>query len=115
MTTWQRAHLFALGRAFECSFISGEAWATGLARWFPGKALVHLPVGSNIPCTQISREAARARLGIRAERVVLGMFGTAHPSRMLALTREGARSALSAGHDAVVLYVGPHARLVERQ
>ena len=115
MTTWQRAQLLALGRSADCLFFSLEAWTLRFARWFPGKCLVHLPVGSNIPHVNMAREQARERLGVHPNTVVLGLFGTAHPSRMLKLTNQSAQAALAAGHDAVVLYVGPDGPLVERE
>ena len=115
MTTWQRAQLIALGRSADCLFFSVEAWTRQFACWFPGKHLTHLPVGSNVPRVNIGKEEARARLGIDPEAVVLGLFGTAHPSRMLKLTHQSAQAVLSAGHDAVVLYVGPDRPVIQRE
>lgn len=114
MTTWQRAQLFALGRTADCIFLSIEAWKRRLAWWFPRTPLVHLPVGSNVPVAEINSVEARSRLGIDPEQVVLGVFGTAHPSRMLRLMRDAAERVRAAGHNAVVLYVGPDDALVKR-
>jgi len=115
MTTWQRAQLLALGRKADCLFFSLEAWTRRFTRWFPGTPVVHLPVGSNVPRVAIGRHEARERLGIGPEKLVLGLFGTVHPSRMLDLTRRSVEAALDAGHDAVLLYVGPHASVVEKE
>lgn len=108
MGTWQRWQLWRLGRAADVVFFSIDFWQRGFRRWFPGKPLVHLPVGSNIPRVPISQPEARARLGIRDDAVVLGLFGTAGSGRMLDRA-VGALNALRAANvPARLLYVGPH-------
>jgi glycosyltransferase involved in cell wall biosynthesis len=107
MTTWQRGQVYMLGRAAHRLYFSMEAWARQIGRWFPGKPAFLLPVGSNIPRLDIGVQEARARLGIGPQQVVLGLFGTAHPSRMLPLMRQTGEAVLREGHDAVLLYIGP--------
>ncbi len=108
MATWQRWQLWRLGQIADAVFFSIGPWAKRFGRWFPNKPVVHLPVGSNIPRVPISRKEARARLGIRGETIVLGLFGTMSAARMLGLVRDAALSLTQAGFSVQVLYVGPH-------
>ena len=112
MTTWQRWQLWALGRTADTVFFSIEAWTKKFASWFPGKPVLHLPVGSNIPLVPTARGEARARLGIAENTLILGLFGTAHNSRLMEPTRRAAEAARSAGQDAQVLYIGPQVQAV---
>lgn len=107
MTTWQRWQFWRLGRSADTIFVSTEPWTRRFKTWFPGKPMIHLPVGSNISCLQVSYEQARAELGIEADKLVIGLFGTAHPSRMLWLIRDAVQAAEQAGFNVLVLYVGP--------
>ena len=106
MSTWQRWQLWRLGQVADIVFFSIEPWAERFRTWFPGKPLVHLPVGSNIPVMRISREEARARLGIPDDALVLGLFGTASAARLLDWVRDAAVS-LGQSHSPHLLYVGP--------
>src|SRR5690606_19338588 len=76
-----------------------------------GTPFVLLPAGSNVEEAGWTREAARAALGLGADTLVAGVFGTAHYSRLLPLVRVAAdrlRAAQAArGADFLVLYVGP--------
>ena len=107
MTTWQRWQLWQLGRSADVLFFSIEPWAGKFERWFPGKPVRCLPVGSNIPCIPTDRDAARAALGIAPETVVLGFFGTAHNSRLLSWVRGAAEAVAAGGRKTLTLYVGP--------
>jgi glycosyltransferase involved in cell wall biosynthesis len=106
----QRPQLRALVRAADVVFVSTEGYAAALRRWAGPTPLVHLPVGSNVPETGWTREAARAGLGLSPETLVAGVFGTAHHSRLLPLVRAAA-ARLAAEHGEaggfLVLYVGP--------
>jgi glycosyltransferase involved in cell wall biosynthesis len=108
MATWQRWQLWRLGQTADVVFFSIDPWAKRFQRWFPKKPVLHLPVGSNIPLVPISRQEARARLGIGEDTVVLGLFGTASSGRMLERTIESLAALRSASIPAQVLYVGPH-------
>jgi glycosyltransferase involved in cell wall biosynthesis len=113
MRLWQCRQLKSLGRSADVLFFSTESWIGELKSWFPGKPLVHLPVGSNMPRIAIAPQEARQRLGIGPEKRVLGIFGTAHPSRMLGLIRQASEAAQQAGHDIVILYMGPDGGIIE--
>lgn len=107
MTTWQRAQFFALGRMADVVFFSIEPWVRRYRPWFPGAAVHHLPVGSNIPHVGISKAAARGRLGIDSSTFVAGVFGTLHASRLEHFIEAGVRAASGVQDDLAVLYVGP--------
>lgn len=113
MTTWQRWQFWALGRTADVVFFSIDPWVEKYRAWFPGKPLVHLPVGSNIARVPTPRSEARARLGIADDRPVLGLFGTAHASRLLDHVRSAVEGAAQGGEPFQVLYVGPHAAAVQ--
>ena len=108
MATWQRWQLWRLGQTADVVFFSIDPWVKQFRHWFPNKPVVHLPVGSNIPRVPISREEARARLGIREETLVLGLFGTMSAGRMLGLVRDAALALAQSGLPVQVLYIGPH-------
>jgi glycosyltransferase involved in cell wall biosynthesis len=112
MTTWQRWQLWTLGRTADVVFLSIDPWAQRFRRWFPGKPVLHLPVSSNIPVEPTSRAAARARLGIDDRTLVMGVFGTAHPSRLWGWVRGAAEAVRRMGQDVHVLYLGPHTAAV---
>lgn len=115
MSAWHRAQLFALGRAADVIFFSIEPWALNFRSWFPRTPVWHLPVGSNIPLIDIDQCEARRRLGIDDGVAVLGVFGSAHPSRMLGRVRSAAEAARSAGWNVLILHIGPEADSVREQ
>lgn len=108
MRIWQQWQFRTLGQTADLVLFSIQPWVERYSPWFPGKTVQHLPVGSNIPVEPIDRCAARERLGIPADTCVLGVFGTFRDARMMELIRRAVESARRAGHDVMVLYVGPH-------
>ena len=108
MATWQRWQLWRLGRSADIVFFSIDFCTHQFKNWFPGKPLVHLPVGSNVPRVPITRAEARTRLDIPDDAVVLGLFGTAAGGRMLGRTKDALTTLREAGVPAQLLYVGPH-------
>ena len=107
MALYQRPQFRKLLRASEVTFFSMEK-SVGIHRgWAPGRTMIHLPVGSNIPPVLIERAAARERLGIAPDEVVLGVFGTAHASRLLDLVAHSVRHVQEKGVKVRLLYVGP--------
>ena len=103
MTTWQRWQLWSLGNSADVTFYS---WRNRFQRWFPGKPAVHLPVGSNIPFSGVSREQAREHLGIPKSTLVLGFFGQAHHTRMFNSMYEASLSLQKAGNMVQILCIG---------
>ena len=110
MTTWQRWQLWNLGRTADVTFVSIDPWARRLQRWFPGKPVLHLPVGSNLPHMPISRNEARARLGIPDGTIVLGLFGAMHYPQMRDWVRSAAEAVCQSGQEVLVLYAGSHGK-----
>jgi glycosyltransferase involved in cell wall biosynthesis len=112
MTTWQRWQFRALGRNADTVLFSIQPWAERYRSWFPGRQVVHLPVGSAIPNRGLARAEARKRLQIDEGTRVIGLFGTAHATRLLGLARATASEAARKGYKVLVLYIGPHGDIV---
>jgi glycosyltransferase involved in cell wall biosynthesis len=105
MTTWQRLQFYALGRMADLLFLSISPWAVRFDSWFPSTPVHHLPVGSNMPRVAADSSLVRDQYEINANDVVLGIFGSAHPSRLLSFVGS-AVDAVAAVRPAQVLYVG---------
>jgi glycosyltransferase involved in cell wall biosynthesis len=90
MGLWQRLQLRSLVLLADRVMTSTEALAREL-----GGGAVHLPIATNITPVSVTRAVARERLGLDG-RLVVALFGRAHPSRALAY----AGSAIAALADA---------------
>lgn len=77
MGTWQRAQLYALARLADVTVVSIEPFLKTF-----GERAVHVPVGSNVAVSDLTRSSARAQLGIGDE-LVVALFGTGNPHRAL--------------------------------
>lgn len=108
MNLWQRWHLRQLGRLADLVFFTIEPWVQQFGPWFPKTPVHTLPIGSNIPRVPTDRAAVRAALGFTDATFVLGIFGTAHHSRLLHMLRHAAEVLVQETPDLRVLYVGPH-------
>ncbi|MEJ7783921.1 MAG: hypothetical protein WKF96_03890 [Solirubrobacteraceae bacterium] len=75
MGAYQRAQLMSLVRLADTVIVTTERLTNEV-----GNRAVHIPVASTIVPLPVSRQAARQSLGIR-DQLVVGLFGTAHPSR----------------------------------
>lgn len=87
MGAYQRIQLRSLLLLADVVAVSMES----LTRRFGARA-VHLPVGSNIAPIAMSREEARRQLQVDDNELVIALFGTSNPHRML----EHAEAALKA-------------------
>jgi glycosyltransferase involved in cell wall biosynthesis len=105
MSIWQRPQFRALGRAADQLFFSISPWADQFASWFPNTPVHHLPVGSNMPAVGADGGAVRAAYGIDPDAFVIGVFGSAHPSRLLSFVG-AAVHAVARIRPVHVLYVG---------
>ena len=112
MRQWQRWQFKALGRAAHLVFFSIDPWVRKYGSWFPGKPVLHLPVGSNIPKVQISRQEARDRLGIKPDKIVLGLFGLVNGGRNAQWLAAAVEAAKQSQRDVVLLYIGAHGQVV---
>lgn len=116
--TWRIMHIYQrwqftqLCQAADLLMLSTSPWVERFKKWFPNLPVMHLPVGSNMPRIAISREEARARLGIKPETLVVGLFGQAHVSRMLEQVGDAVRALYREIPDILLLYIGPHANNV---
>lgn len=108
MSIWQRYQLRRLGQAADIIFFSIDRWVQEFSPWFPTKTVVHLPVGSSMPCVPIGRAEARCRLGIDDDTIVLGLFGTLHAARLEYMIRDAADAVRDSGKSPLILYMGPH-------
>jgi glycosyltransferase involved in cell wall biosynthesis len=115
MSAWQRAQFWMLGRLADTAFFSVESWADRYTTWFPNTPTHHLPVGSNIPRLDVPSADARRQLGIDAEAFVIGLFGSAHPARLLSFVDRAAIACSQFASNLQVLYVGPHEERVRSQ
>ena len=65
------------------------------------RSVHHLPVGSNVPDKRDAREGVRRRLGVEGRDLVVAMFGSSHPSRLIDHLVRGI-CAISEDHDRVI-------------
>ncbi len=112
MAAWQRWQYRQLVAAASVCLYSTEPWVPDHQKRFPGKPADLLPVGSNLPLSPGSRDDARRMLGIQPTTVVLGLFGSAHVSRLLPWIRLAAENLRAKGTDSMVLYLGPDQKAI---
>lgn len=113
MTVWQRALFFQLGQTCDLLFLSVEVWAARFQKWFPRIPVRHLPVGANLHRSSLSKTEARQKAeGLDESAFVVGLFGTAHPSRMFGAVADVLRVLSKNNPKTVLLYVGPHGEAV---
>jgi hypothetical protein len=106
MFLWQYPQLVALCFAANRVFVSTERWTRELRRCNPKIVPHHLPVGSNLPFCALTKEEARARLHLPTDAVLLGIFGSAHESKMLDWVGSAARAVYHRFPRTSILYVG---------
>ena len=105
MRLWQVPQFYFLSRMAASLYVSCSRWLPAIRRT-TGREAVHLPVGSNISRSSLSRDEARRLLGIGSSALVLGVFGSAHPSRLLGWIAEAAKQAASHTSETVLVYIG---------
>ena len=106
MRQWQNSQLRSLSRMADVIFVSTTRWIAEIKAVWPQAVCHHLPVGSNLPRSKLSREAARENLGVASDTLVIGMFGSSHPSRLTDWMGAAVGGAASVQDKLVVLYVG---------
>ena len=106
MRQWQNRQLRGLARLADVIFVSTTRWEAEIKEVFSKAECHHLPVGANLPRSSLSWEEARQRLAIPEDTLVLGMFGSSHPSRMTDWMRAAVEGAATVQPQLVVLYVG---------
>ncbi len=83
MRQYQGRQFRALNALSDIAFYSTELWANEQRRRDPSARVVHLPVGANLPISTTTTLDARRRWDIEEHDFVCGVFGGAHPSKML--------------------------------
>ena len=108
MATWQRAQFWALGRIGDLIGYSTSSWMSKFKPWFPTTPACHLPVGSNLPLSPLTRDEARAKFELSAPFVV-GYFGSVSGSRHLDHIRSSLQKLDSSASERIeFLYIGRH-------
>jgi glycosyltransferase involved in cell wall biosynthesis len=108
MTTWQRAQFWALGKIAERIGYSTSSWIDKFRPWFPTTPACHLPVGSNLPLSSLTRDEARAKFELGAP-FVIGYFGSVSGSRHLDHIRSSLQKLDGDAFERIeFLYIGQH-------
>src|ERR1700722_1275097 len=113
MLPWQYPQLFALCFIADRVFVSTERWISELRRCNPKVVCHQLPVGSNLPLCALTKQEARAQLNLPKDSILLGMFGSAHGSKMLGWVGAAARAAYDRFPQTLVLYIGQDGQRVD--
>ena len=106
MAAVQRRQLGALMRLADVVLATSEAWLPVLDGVSPGKRVVVLPVGSNMPDRRAERAAARAAIGASADTLVVSTFGMTHPQQLVGHVAAGLAAALDDDHEIVFVSLG---------
>jgi glycosyltransferase involved in cell wall biosynthesis len=106
MGAWQRSQLLALRAASDVVLVAIERWADALTPAAPRRPTYHIPVGSPLPDMRAARQDQRDRLGLGDGNVVLTVFGTSHPTRLVSFVECSARAVARDGHAVTVLNLG---------
>lgn len=108
MYAYQYPCFKAVCRLADVAFVSTMRWAPQVRRAASRLPVHHLPVGSNIPLSDITKKEARLELGINQDALILGVFGGAHVSRRLDWigTTIHELQATRPGQRIILLYVG---------
>ena len=106
MRLWQLPGYRAVADLADARFFSIQRWAEQEAARRPDKPTSHLPVGSNLPRSALTREEARQPLGLTPDDFVAGVFGGAHPSRLVGHAAAAAAATAGACPRLKLLVVG---------
>lgn len=114
MRRWQRPVFRKMCGLADVAFASSERYVRQIERVGHPMSVVHLPVGSNIARSSLDRDEARREMRLPGDAMLIGVFGSAHESRLLdwigaAFARVKERHA-----HAKLLYVGPHGDAIAR-
>jgi glycosyltransferase involved in cell wall biosynthesis len=104
---WQKPQFWTLGRAADVAFFATEPRTRRYDSLFSDTSVHHLPVGSNIPDVGADRARERDRLNVDADDFVVGLFGSAHASRLLSYADAAVTACARDRPGTRVLYVGP--------
>jgi len=112
MRLWQRRFFRATCRLADVAFASTERYQRQIITAGARNAPIHLPVGSNLARGTLTNEAARKELGLSAGDVVVGVFGSAHMSRLLDWIAAAFRALSAKFSNVKLIYLGPDGRAI---
>lgn len=113
MRVWQIPQFVSLCRMAGPLYASCNRWLPAIRR-ASGREAVRLPVGSNIGRSHLSREEGRARMGIGNRTLVFGVFGSAHPSRLMDWIFEATNSIAVHVPETALVYIGADGEKLRR-
>lgn len=113
MRVWQIPQFVSLCRMGGPLYSSCCRWLPAIRRT-AGRDAVLLPVGSNITRSHLTREEGRARMSIGSQTLVFGVFGSAHPSRLMDWICEAANTAAARVPEAALVYIGADGEMLRR-
>lgn len=113
MRVWQIPQFLSLCRMAGPLYASCGRWLPAIRR-ASGREAVRLPAGSNIRRSHLSREESRARMGIGSKTLVFGVFGSAHPSRLMDWISGAANSVAVQVPETVMVYIGADGEKLRR-
>jgi glycosyltransferase involved in cell wall biosynthesis len=108
MGGWQRLQLRRLLAHADCVGLSTESFRSYLPKRHRARA-THLPVGSPLPDARGRRSELRDMIGAHENRLVVAMYGSAHPSRLPEHCSEAIARLVADGRDPLVLNLGADA------
>jgi len=113
MRVWQIPQFVSLCRMADPLYASCSRWLPAIRR-ASGRDAVVLPAGSNIRRSHLSREESRTRMGIGSKALVFGVFGSAHPSRLMGWISAAANSVAARVPEATLVYIGADGEKLRR-
>lgn len=102
----QRRQLGALMRLADVVLATSQAWLAVLDSVSPGRRVVVMPAGTNMPDKRAERAAARAALRTSADTLVVSTFGMTHPQQLVGHVAAALEVALQDGHEIVFVSLG---------
>lgn len=112
MRRWQRPLFRKMCGLADVAFASSERYVRQIEKIGYSGRVMHLPVGSNLARSQLTQEVARRELGLPEDAVLVGVFGSAHESRLLDWIGGAFAKIKERFSNAKVLYVGPHGEII---
>jgi glycosyltransferase involved in cell wall biosynthesis len=114
MGIWQRCQLMTALWGTNLAFASIQAWAASVAQLPFAPQTFHLPVGSNLPDARTVREAERARLQAHDDSLVVAVFSTGVPGRMVSCVISAVNAIAQTRRDVLLLNLGAGAHSVRQ-
>jgi glycosyltransferase involved in cell wall biosynthesis len=107
MYAWQWPILRAVARQADAILASTNRWIPEIAATGARPRAIVLPIGSNIPRSNVAKSDARGIAGITSDCFVFGLFGDMHISRPVDWISAAIRKAAHQRLRQIVLHVGP--------